>query len=475
MRFVRLARLMVVIALSAFLPSRLATQEVRYRKNVDDMTATEWAALAEAINALHQKDQGMDQNPTPVNQPLDSYEYFVKVHGSVAKPQWGCEHVSELIWPWHRAFLLHFENALNAVRKPGSPVITLPYWDWTDTATGQNGYPQPYEDSQIGLVHPRRAYPKQSFSGSPLDIASGFEPGSSKQFIEKLLAAKSWTSFGGTAKSATFPSPGDLELQAHNSMHGYIGIDNATTRLSVRDPVFWAHHANLDRLVAEWQKLHSDQPQCNECDAIAYQDPTLGDLTFKKLLSDDALPAPGGGTLKVVYVPKGGAVPAALQSDFLNLSVPQRLTFLFTIPEFVGYHVRLRIEGVSVPREMSYKVSAFVAKRRTQISGAVLSKYQLVTVTQFAVGHEGESADSAHRHNPVASTISLDVTDKLSRIAAKSARGDEYMLIIVFESADPDKSYSDVQREIHFRRIRLVREDFATQQDIQLTRLGDTK
>ena len=58
----------------------------------------------------------------------------------------GCKHVNELIWPWQRAFLLHFENALNAVKKPGAPTITLPYWDWTEPVSGNNGFPAPYDD-----------------------------------------------------------------------------------------------------------------------------------------------------------------------------------------------------------------------------------------------------------------------------------------------------------------------------------------
>jgi hypothetical protein len=32
------------------------------------------------------------------------------------------------------------------VKKPGAPTITLPYWDWTEPVSGNNGFPAPYDD-----------------------------------------------------------------------------------------------------------------------------------------------------------------------------------------------------------------------------------------------------------------------------------------------------------------------------------------
>jgi hypothetical protein len=94
----------------------VTAQEVRYRKHVDDMLPGEWQTLAAAIATMRQRDD-MGTTPTPVTQRPDSYEFFVKTHGDIRVQ--GCEHASELIWFWHRAFLLDFENRLNAARPAG--------------------------------------------------------------------------------------------------------------------------------------------------------------------------------------------------------------------------------------------------------------------------------------------------------------------------------------------------------------------
>src|ERR1035438_3215769 len=76
-RVAEFSRLTLMLTLTfLFLGNISSSQEVRYRKHVDDMTAAEWKALGDAITVLHQNDHGMDQQPTPNDQPLDSYEYF---------------------------------------------------------------------------------------------------------------------------------------------------------------------------------------------------------------------------------------------------------------------------------------------------------------------------------------------------------------------------------------------------------------
>jgi hypothetical protein len=91
-RIAEFSRLTLMLTLTfLFVGNISSSQEVRYRKHVDDMTAAEWKALGDAITALHQNDHGMDQQPTPNDQPLDSYEYFLKMHGSIAKREWGVQ------------------------------------------------------------------------------------------------------------------------------------------------------------------------------------------------------------------------------------------------------------------------------------------------------------------------------------------------------------------------------------------------
>ena len=51
------------------------------------------------------------------------YEYLVGLHQTLFKKV----HVEKQFFPWHRWYLLQFENLLRQV----DPSVTLPYWDWS--------------------------------------------------------------------------------------------------------------------------------------------------------------------------------------------------------------------------------------------------------------------------------------------------------------------------------------------------------
>lgn len=55
--------------------------------------------------------------------------------------------------------------------------------------------------------------------------------------------------------------PFDSNIEVlHNAIHnaaGGKGSQLSTTEFAAFDPVFWLHHANLDRIFALWQTLHS--------------------------------------------------------------------------------------------------------------------------------------------------------------------------------------------------------------------------
>jgi len=101
------------------------------------------------------------------------------------------------------------------------------------------------------------------------------------QNIDALLRINNWPRFGGgTAGSHFF---GDLE-QIHNTMHVFAGGRNplfkeaaadagveypdpqnpenpeygwmSDNRTTAYDPIFWAHHTNVDRVWARWQDIH---------------------------------------------------------------------------------------------------------------------------------------------------------------------------------------------------------------------------
>jgi tyrosinase len=191
---------------------------------------------------------------------------------SVRRTFWRqCQHGSWYFLPWHRGYLLAFEaNVRAAVVQLGGPADwALPYWnyfkpnqfhlppafaspDWPD---GQGDNPLfvperygPQNDGNvfvpIDLVN-LGAMNDPDFTGT----SGGGDPG-----------------FGGvdTGFQHSGPVHGGVETQPHDWVHGLVGgsdpqdpqrpglmSDPDTAGL---DPIFWLHHANIDRLWAVWRQ-----------------------------------------------------------------------------------------------------------------------------------------------------------------------------------------------------------------------------
>lgn len=183
-----------------------------------------------------------------------------------------CQHGTWYFLPWHRGYLLALEAAIrDAVVSLGGPRDwALPYWnyfgpnenklppafaspDWPD-GQGNNPLfiPQRYGPKNNGKVYVPLdqvnldALAVPEFTG----VASGGDPG-----------------FGGVDTGFEHGGPnvtfGDLENQPHNIVHVLVGGSNPQNDLpglmsdpdtAGLDPIFYLHHANIDRLWEVWFK-----------------------------------------------------------------------------------------------------------------------------------------------------------------------------------------------------------------------------
>jgi len=304
-----------------------AEDELRVRKNATSLTAGERRDFVDAVLALKTA-------PSPYDAALSYYDQFVSWHLGLYPCGIGHEmirpHGGPMFLPWHRLFLLHFENALREVS--GKP-ITVPYWDWADPAStpavfaddfmGGDGDPDegfavtsgPFRKGAWALnVHPfgiewsasatthitrRFGAFAPGFDALPTAEDVAFVLGRPRYDVAPYDATSDpntsfrnalegfWLKVGGVRvplgamvcgpdgvmMAASGPGPHNL---AHAWVGGLLGVTAQGPRVgtmllptSPNDPVFFLHHANIDRLWAEWQEVHGvDTYEPASCDGL---------------------------------------------------------------------------------------------------------------------------------------------------------------------------------------------------------------
>jgi tyrosinase len=220
-----------------------------------------------------------------------------------------CQHGSWYFLPWHRGYLLAFEaNIRDAVVALGGPADwALPYWNYfkpnqftlppafasPDWPGGHGDNPlfvtQRYGPNDDGQVFVPLSAINLNAMGDPdfTGVASGGSPG-----------------FGGvdTGFEHGGRTHGGIETQPHDWVHGLVGGGDRVSNLpglmsdpdtAALDPIFWLHHANIDRLWQVWRENPATDLDPTEANWL--QGPgNIGQRIF-------SMPMPNAATLD--YVP----------------------------------------------------------------------------------------------------------------------------------------------------------------------------
>ncbi len=185
------------------------------------------------------------------------YQWVAGIHGGFGGAAF-CQHNNNNFVTWHRPYLLDVELKLRAriaefADRATADEWRLPYWDWADP--GAQGIPaaftdETYEDDGETLPNPLFSQPYQL----PVAVAVATptdrtwrDPGSAEQ-LQSIGAL--------VAPALKEPDFRDFRValeNPHNLIHGWAGGFMATYR-SAFDPLFWCHHANVDRQFWMWQQ-----------------------------------------------------------------------------------------------------------------------------------------------------------------------------------------------------------------------------
>jgi tyrosinase len=207
----------------------VAPARLQIRQNVNSLTPQQLADLRQAISQLFQL------------QDTQGFEYLAGWHGI---PLGLCQHYTPLFLPWHRAYLYYLEQSLQQ-QVAG---VTLPWWDWATDAT----IPEAYAVAQVdGSDNVLAGLPIQVFGPTPpgTPAQTSRDPGGDPQFPPPPYQ-DNWASAMAAENYLDFYY---LIEQAHDTVHNWVGGTMAEIPLAAYDPLFFAHHANVDRAWRIWQ------------------------------------------------------------------------------------------------------------------------------------------------------------------------------------------------------------------------------
>lgn len=259
-------------------------------------------------------------------QSMRTYDRYVLWHvramstrTPTTHPTRNAAHAGPVFLPWHRMFLNRLETDLQRVLNDAS--FALPYWNWaTDALLADPLASALWANDALGSHASNGSVTQGPFRRAEWPVRVGFGPtGSIVTNLNRALGRNRATNGTqlptatqiktvlqlGTYDTADWDraSPNSFRNQLegwngpnlHNRVHMWVGGD-MTQMFSPNDPVFFLHHANVDRIWTYWQTLHPN----------AYE-PRSGSITLQGHRFNDAM------------FPLGDTDPAIRPRDVMGL------------------------------------------------------------------------------------------------------------------------------------------------------------
>lgn len=155
------------------------------------------------------------------------------------------EHFQEWFFlPWHRLYLYYFEQIVRNVLSDSD--FSLPYWNPASGNVADLSIPAAFGDTS-----------------SPLYNSTRYSPINAGVRIDNVVLAPNWLSVSCLNEPSYIDSPTggfgfcpSVDINPHFLVHIGLGGDMSNGfNTVVKDPIFWVHHANIDRLWQSWNRL----------------------------------------------------------------------------------------------------------------------------------------------------------------------------------------------------------------------------
>lgn len=154
--------------------------------------------------------------------------------------------------PWHRMYVYFFEEIARFVS--GVPSFTLPYWDYTSPDPTKRGI-VPVQFRSPGEYLMLYKQDRNPLANSSFPITTGQQG--------DLMDARSIMSTASFSNSGFIQGVGTrIDMGIHGFIHTLVGTatNMGNVPYAASDPLFWVHHANIDRMWASWNAAGHSNP-----------------------------------------------------------------------------------------------------------------------------------------------------------------------------------------------------------------------
>ena len=222
--------------------------ERRYRPTWGELSPGDLRTVCNTMNAAYEKMQRTDCHVSFARQAwLHAYQCSATQEHPVDL------HSTWLFLPWHRGFVFFHERMIQKLTN--CPHFRLPAWDWSDKA-GQKWptFFKAYGTDDPALLPPLPAHDSIPTRNDQLTVSIN------KCMLQGWMLSKGYPDFMGTADKA-----GDAYWGPHSYVHANLRGLLMDFNTSALDPLFYSHHANMDRFFSKWWNTYpSLRPKVNE-------------------------------------------------------------------------------------------------------------------------------------------------------------------------------------------------------------------